>query len=143
MQRMMARTPHLTQQRRIFAALAAWLCVLVVSGLAPWLRVQAAAHVPHSAAPVMERVCSGSSQAQWVPSPFAEQPEQVTHDDSSHHLLACALCLPVLALLGIPPVWQASPPPLGPDLTCDTAQCDIAVAVLPPVRGPPWLLVIV
>lgn len=142
----MTTTPiALPLQRRIAAVLMAWLCVMVVSGLAPWMQAQAAAAAPgqHSAAhaQVMERLCSGSGQAQWIPSPFAAAPEsslEAEHDDTSHHTLACALCLPVLALAGLPQAFLAVQQQPRQPVVQAAAQCNATVAALPPVRGPPW-----
>lgn len=104
-------------------ALAAWLGVLLASGIAPWAS---------AAAPVRERLCSASGDTQWTPAPAGDvQP-------ASHgHFIDCALCLPWLAP---PPVAEVSlarravelPQPARPR----TAQ-QVLAFILPPVRAPP------
>lgn len=131
--------------------LAAWLCVLLVSGLAPWWTGTATsrwvAQVLAAPAPVLERLCSHSDTPQWVPSPFPER--QVSHT-AGHgaasagsglhgiaHTLDCALCLPLMAFGGLEAGIRHAPAPCGHLAQWSASPCTARAAVLPPARAPP------
>ena len=105
------------------SVLAAWLGVLLASGIAPWAR---------AATPLWEMVCSAAGSTQWAPSPVAEA-QQV----SPEHQLDCALCLPLLAPPpSALPSAQERVAALQQPLQPQTAARAFALT-LPPVRAPP------
>ena len=90
---------HPLRHRRPAACLllAAFALALVAGMAAPWLR----------AVPAMERVCTASGEVRWL---LRSGELAVAPDDSGHHTLECALCLPPL----LPPLQTAWLPPAAP-----------------------------
>ena len=116
-------------RRAITGVLVRGRCVLAAGIWAPMARA-------HHAAQGMERLCSGDATTQWVSSPAASA-AQDTLDSALHHLIDCPLCMPVLAP---PPQVSAPMPqalPAAHRLAPAAAQPPVAVAWLPPARGPP------
>ncbi|RGE41130.1 DUF2946 domain-containing protein [Comamonas testosteroni] len=105
------------------AVLAAWLGVLLASGIAPWAR---------AASPGWEMVCSATGSTQWAPSPFGDADQAMPE-----HQLDCALCLPMLA----PPPTSLLNQPARVTAPRQTQYFQTAARVfastLPPVRAPP------
>ena len=88
----------------------------------------------------MARLCSASGEVRWAPDPFAAPLQALPVDSAEAHGVHCALCLPSLwlgpqgaevALLHLRPVQRVA---------AAAAQCGVCVALLPPVRGPPWVV---
>ncbi|MDR0213378.1 MAG: hypothetical protein LBJ15_05150 [Comamonas sp.] len=113
---------HRTRSARCL--LAAWLCVLLTTIVAPLVHAQPPAG--------WEPVCSATGAAFRVPGPAAvdEAAPQV-------HGLDCALCLPMLA----PPPAQQINAGLRPQMAAlperGRGLLHVFASTLPPVRAPP------
>ena len=143
-----ARTAQAASVAACRRVLLAWLCVLLVGGVTPWVKAGQSAEKMTAAPPGWgwERACSASGETRWIPSPIAQefgaeafeaQPAQTT-SGSDAHWLDCPLCLPLLAL---PPLAVHS----GRSVVAAAALVSGRYAqpvvqrsvVLPPSRAPP------
>lgn len=121
--------PHPLRRTTLWVLLA-WLCVLAASVGAPLARA-------NQAAQSVERLCSGEPVPQWAPSPIAHAHEGGGDVAALHHVIDCALCLPVL--LAPPGAWQAQlhALPQQSHSALVPAPRIAQASHWPPARGPP------
>ena len=128
--------PHSVLRLPPRLVLLAWLVVVLVAGLAPWVRAS------QTVAVLWEPACTASGQTHWIPSPaVAADATAQAATGLALHLLDCPLCLPMHAPPATNAAWQ--PPTLRPGAVRPDLYRTPPVAAalaLPQARAPPRTL---